>query len=55
MELNGFMIGPEIKTLFKIKVGAVFAEHPVESVLIRTENIGFEAVGKECIDIYMKD
>ena len=29
MELNGFMIGPEIKTLFKIKVGAVFAEHPV--------------------------
>ena len=29
MELNGFMIGPEIKTLFKIKVGAVIAEHPV--------------------------
>ena len=29
MELNGFMIGPEIKTLFKIKVGAVFTEHPV--------------------------
>ena len=23
------MIGPEIKTLFKIKVGAVIAEHPV--------------------------
>ena len=29
MELNGFMIGPEIKMLFKIKVGAVIAEHPV--------------------------
>ena len=29
MELNGFMIGPEIKTLFKIKVGAVIVEHPV--------------------------
>ena len=29
MELNGFMIGPEIKTLFKIEVGAVIAEHPV--------------------------
>ena len=32
MELNGFMIGPEIKTLFKIKVGSVFAEHPVKYV-----------------------
>ena len=32
MELNGFMIGPEIKTLFKIKVGAVIAEHPVFSL-----------------------
>ena len=31
MELNGFMIGPEIKTLFKIKVGAVIVEHPVSS------------------------
>ena len=29
MELNGFMIGPEIKTLFKIKVRALIAEHPV--------------------------
>ena len=29
MELNGFVIGQEIKTLFKIKVGAVIAEHPV--------------------------
>ena len=29
MELNGFMMGPEIKTLFKIKVGALIAEHPV--------------------------
>ena len=29
MELNGFMIGSEIKMLFKIKVGAVIAEHPV--------------------------
>ena len=29
MELNGFMIGPEIKTLFKIKVGTLIAEHPV--------------------------
>ena len=34
MELNGFMIGPEIKTLFKIKVGAVIAEHPVEATVI---------------------
>ena len=32
MELNGFMIGPEIKTLFNIKVGAVIAEHPVLNV-----------------------
>ena len=31
MELNGFTIGPEIKTLFKIKVGAVIAEHPVDT------------------------
>ena len=31
MELNGFMIGPEIKTLIKSKVGAVIAEHPVDS------------------------
>ena len=30
MEFNGFMIGPEIKTLFNIKVGAVIAEHPVQ-------------------------
>ena len=37
MELNGFMIGPEIKTLFKIKVGAVFAEHPVELDCCREE------------------
>ena len=29
MELNGFVIGPEIKKLFKIKVGTVFVEHPV--------------------------
>ena len=29
MELNGFMIGPEIKTLFKIKVGTLIARHPV--------------------------
>ena len=30
MELNGFMIGPEIKMLFKIKVVTVTARHPVE-------------------------
>ena len=29
MELNGFVIGPEIKKLFKIKVGTLIAEHPV--------------------------
>ena len=29
MELNGFMIGPEIKMLFKIKVVTVTARHPV--------------------------
>ena len=29
MELNGFMIGPEINKLFKIKVGTLIAEHPV--------------------------
>ena len=29
MELNGFIIGPEINKLFKIKVGTVFVEHPV--------------------------
>ena len=34
MELNGFMIGPEIKTLFKIKVGTLIAEHPVVQVQI---------------------
>ena len=31
MELNGFMIGPEIKKLFKIKVDTPTAGHPVES------------------------
>ena len=29
MELNGFMIVPNIKELFKIKVGTLIAEHPV--------------------------
>ena len=29
MELNGFMIGPEIKKLFKIKVDTPTAGHPV--------------------------
>ena len=29
MELNGFMIGPEIKKLFKIKVVTPTARHPV--------------------------
>ena len=31
MELNGFMIGPEINKLFKIKVVTVTARHPVVS------------------------
>ena len=44
MELNGFMIGPEIKTLFKIKVGAVIAEHPVLCACYQTEE------GKETLD-----
>ena len=39
MELNGFMIGPEIKTLFKIKVGAVIAEHPVDYLKKSIPNI----------------
>ena len=30
MESNGFMIGPEIKKLFKIKVGTLIAKHPVD-------------------------
>ena len=29
MELNGFMIVPKRKELFKIKVGTLIAEHPV--------------------------
>ena len=37
MELKGFMIGPEMKTLFKIKVGAVIAEHPVAWQACATE------------------
>ena len=31
MELNGFMIGPEIKKLFKIKVVTPTARHPVDT------------------------
>ena len=30
MELNGFMIGPEMKKLFKIKVVTPTARHPVD-------------------------
>ena len=33
MELNGFMIGPEIKMLFKIKVVTVTARHPVATMV----------------------
>ena len=33
MELNGFMIGPEIKKLFKIKVDTPTAGHPVDASL----------------------
>ena len=33
MELNGFMIGPEIKKLFKIKVVTPTARHPVVALL----------------------
>ena len=33
MESNGFMIGPEIKKLFKIKVDTPTAGHPVEAGL----------------------
>ena len=40
MELNGFMIGPEIKTLFKIKVGAVIVEHPVDGHWFPAVNSG---------------
>ena len=29
MELNGFMIGPEINQLFTIKIGTLIVEHPV--------------------------
>ena len=32
MVSNGFMIGPEIKKLFKIKVGTLIAEHPVQCI-----------------------
>ena len=34
MELNGFIIGSEIKKLFKIKVDTPTAEHPVVQYLI---------------------
>ena len=45
MELNGFMIGPEIKTLFKIKVGAVIAEHPVVLKLIKGGWVNLDTEG----------
>ena len=35
MELNGFVIGPEIKKLFKIKVGTLIAKHPVAECDLR--------------------
>ena len=44
MELNGFMIGPEIKKLFKIKVGTLTVRHPVEECNFFTsfsQNLGF--------------
>ena len=47
MELNGFMIGPEIKTLFKIKVGAVIAEHPVGTKGAQLRIISLEASASE--------
>ena len=40
MELNGFMIGPEIKTLFKIKVGTLIAEHRVGDKMNLTVRLG---------------
>ena len=32
MELNGFVIGPEIKWLFKIKVVTTTVKHPVVTI-----------------------
>ena len=52
MELNDFMIGPEINKLFKIKVGTLIVEHPVCSegrieILIffarRTNSVAFRS------------
>ena len=43
MKLNGFMIGPEIKKLFKIKVDTPTAGHPVYTVSV-SRQIKSEAV-----------
>ena len=42
MELNGFIISPEIKKLFKIKVDTPTAEHPVVSRTIWQHCHGYD-------------